>query len=65
MTKHEKACVLYCRMNSFTKNKVAIIEQFLKGATAADIVRNRSTNLAISTIYATYNQVKKFIQEAK
>ena len=65
MTKYEKACVLYCQMNSFTKNKVAIIEAMLKGKTAADIVRNRSTNLAISTIYNTYNNVKKFMQEAK
>lgn len=65
MTQHEKACVLYCRMNSFTHNKVRIIEQFLKGKSAADIIRARCTNLAISTVYKTFNEVKKYMQEIK
>lgn len=65
MNKHQQACVLYCQMNSFTKNKVAIIEAMLKDKTAADIVRARCTTLAISTIYKTFNEVKKYMQEEK
>ena len=65
MNTHEQACVLYCQFNSFTRNKVKIIEQFLKGATAADIVRNRSTTLAVSTIYKTFHEVKRYMQQGE
>ncbi|WP_299692331.1 hypothetical protein [uncultured Vibrio sp.] len=68
MTKHEKACVIYCQLNSHTHNQIKIIEGILSGLTANEIIRQRKApNLSIATIYNIFSKFKKLLdnKEAK
>ncbi len=64
MTKNQQAKIIYCDMHSFTKNKVKLITAILEGETPNSIIKKRLVpNLAVSTIYKCYNDLKKKLNE--
>ena len=64
MPTHQRAAILYCELNQFTKTKVKLIAAILEGETPNTIIKKRLVpNLAVSTIYKCYNDLKKKLND--
>ena len=61
MTNTDKSKILYCDLSPHTRNKCRLIEAILNGKDANQIVKERITNLSISSIYRIFNEIKKHL----